>query len=385
VQRLLRRPYWRRVWVLQEVVVARVVQVVCGYRWLPFEVFVQAIAALKRKLLEDLENSDSDSTVPRMKFIGPYPLERMIELREQRTRLSNIQLSGASPSGPITFLDFLVSCQNLESSDPRDRIYGLLGLETQATNYKRLVKVSYSKTSETLFCEVARALIEEDKTLRTISLACNMRSLGNQQLSLPSWVPNWTCKEQMTLLYLGTRGPFKNTNTYRVDIMQHVRFSSNCRILSAQGFVHDTISTVHPSWSLDYGLNMEVLSETLRNRTLPNGLPMIQAFFHAISTNWDFLSDLPLWESPQTSLAQAYCFLTSFVADPSSAEGPALLMSLARSFFERPRPDFQLLIEMILTGDEDMFSSLPLSKALAPYHLSDWVHAHGEKSNVLRN
>jgi hypothetical protein len=343
VKSLLQRPYWRRLWVLQEVVLAKTVQVVCGHRWLPFETFVQANSAWERLKKAVVSIPSAFGMLTPLYVYGLDPLERMIKLREEQRRVWNI-LSSGRPSGALPFLDLLMSCEHLKSSNPRDRIYGLLGLGMPATNYNQLVRPSYSKTVEAVFCEVARALVMDDESLRVISLACNSRKSNDQALLLPSWVPNWTCEQYLAPMYLYRRNSMEEKPN-RVNIMQHVRFSPDCRVLWAEGVIYDTVSVLRPSWSLEYETSMETFPETLRNYTLPNGMSMMQAFFQTISLNSDFATGKPLWVSSETSMIQAIQFLKRFVPNsPSAKELKDSIMDLMQSFFGELRPDLQSFI-----------------------------------------
>ncbi|CAH0017190.1 unnamed protein product [Clonostachys rhizophaga] len=96
LRRFLSRPYWSRVWIIQELCVAQRILLACGKRTVPWEIF-QAEA----------QGDPERSTHP--------------TLMELRTKLQSSKMSLGSL---LTF-----SAQSL-STDPRDRVFGLLGMAT---------------------------------------------------------------------------------------------------------------------------------------------------------------------------------------------------------------------------------------------------------------
>ncbi|OCL02173.1 hypothetical protein AOQ84DRAFT_382945 [Glonium stellatum] len=80
-------------------------------------------------------------------------------------------------------------------TDPRDRIYALLGLASDSTLLKILPDYSMSHTQ--LFTDVATAMMWHLQNVDHLSYCYRSTS----QLELPSWVPNWTIqKRQMPIL-----------------------------------------------------------------------------------------------------------------------------------------------------------------------------------------
>jgi hypothetical protein len=70
-----------------------------------------------------------------------------------------------------------------EATDPRDRIYGLLGLATG--DEVGLVKPDYTRSLEELFYSTAVATIQRSKNLNILSQLC-----GDRKLTLSSFVPD---------------------------------------------------------------------------------------------------------------------------------------------------------------------------------------------------
>lgn len=113
VQHLRTDPYWERLWILQEIGRARTLRVCFGnysYTWVHFIRLVT------------LHHSDGTR--------GPLRLDRL--LRQEQYR------------GSHTLKRLLEEHRDAKCSDPRDKVYGLIGLATDATTFH--IHMDYSKS-----------------------------------------------------------------------------------------------------------------------------------------------------------------------------------------------------------------------------------------------
>lgn len=97
---------------------------------------------------------------------------RQIELCQRFQKLECLALSWS-----LHHLRFL------QASNPRDRVYGVLGL-TQALQ----LDVDYSLSVEATYERTTRCIISESRSLEVLSQA----TLSQKKLKLPSWVPDWS-------------------------------------------------------------------------------------------------------------------------------------------------------------------------------------------------
>lgn len=111
LEELLARPWFRRVWILQEVASARSAVVVCGAKQVPARTFAQMPALLGIEKV--------DSHVQAVLDIMPGPL------RQKSWWTSNRDLS-----------TLLRKFRFSQAGDPRDRIYALLGISSDAYSQK---------------------------------------------------------------------------------------------------------------------------------------------------------------------------------------------------------------------------------------------------------
>ncbi|KAI0147140.1 hypothetical protein GGR57DRAFT_267101 [Xylariaceae sp. FL1272] len=87
-------------------------------------------------------------------------------------------------------MNILANTMRLEATDPRDKIYALLGIASDGQDYP---EVSYAVPAELLFLAYATYFAARGVIINTIRSAC-LNSCGG-----PSWVPNWNSKSIPTL------------------------------------------------------------------------------------------------------------------------------------------------------------------------------------------
>jgi hypothetical protein len=179
---LLGRPWWGRIWVVQELALAKHISFACGYDMISDTGF--------KHFLEHW-NSIMTGVVPMLLDHRPWAL---FEVRE-RLRLGE----------PLTLKDLLQisSKSQLEASDPRDQIFGLFSLAKDANALG--LRVNYGQSRDSLYIDVAKYLLDENN-LWMFSF-CRFKPLAAH--SLPSWVPDWS--DQSGIISLLQAGGGANT------------------------------------------------------------------------------------------------------------------------------------------------------------------------------
>lgn len=114
---LFDQEYWRRVWVVQEIVVASKVLVCYGRRSVKWEKFSRLI----KHLVDLSETGELRGYLSRLCFTGPAMLDRLRRVREDKGQ-------------GWSLASMLQLCIDAQSTDPRDKIYGLLGLQDPITD-----------------------------------------------------------------------------------------------------------------------------------------------------------------------------------------------------------------------------------------------------------
>jgi hypothetical protein len=163
-------PYWRRVWVIQEIAVAESVTVLWGraavdsdYGW----TWTQVANFIKRLMAEGTE------------------LERR-KLVQLPVHLVKIRERFMDPRGSIRLFDAIHWTTATLSTDPRDKIFALLGLCQDGVD---LVPVpNYRQPLETILQDMSRLMMRRN---RSLDLICMRGVASPGKSTLPSWVPDW--------------------------------------------------------------------------------------------------------------------------------------------------------------------------------------------------
>jgi hypothetical protein len=165
IARLLKRQYWQRVWIIQELAKASSVEVWCGTQMLTWDTFVKG--AQKWLSTSKLWASDYDHPVFTIKHFCDAE-------RSSRTGAARMLLSTA-----------MTRTLHCNSALHRDRVYALLGLTRDGTEMVPLP--NYVQSDPEVFESILRRMIVGQGQLDLILVA----SLGRSELSFPSWLPTW--------------------------------------------------------------------------------------------------------------------------------------------------------------------------------------------------
>ncbi|KAJ0110225.1 HET-domain-containing protein [Diaporthe amygdali] len=159
---LLLRPWFKRVWILQEALLSRArADVQCGRTTVPW-VAVQ-------KSMYRLESNQS------------IPLEIAQLLRPWAAILAPAQRNAG--------VCLLRWAKHQNCSDPRDKVYGVLSLVPE--KIRRHIDVDYSKTVSHVYID---AILAEIQATKEVHLLGDISPLADRMPDAPSWVPNWAPK-----------------------------------------------------------------------------------------------------------------------------------------------------------------------------------------------
>lgn len=232
IKGLTSRTWFHRLWIVQEIALGNDPAVVCGkhtFPWCALTLFIdfaymfQQFPAVQRAL-----------SFTRRAFVTT--LNSL-----NNARAISFARKGQNDWPEQPFLYSLWSLNGgLNSTDPRDRIYALLGLAT-AKKYRDALRPDYGIKVEDLFVEVARQLLMNKGSIQFLHMA----GIGHRHsLSLPSWVPDWTSLPSNMIHQLNLAGnPAQEGHT---KVYQR-RFSfgpTSPVVLTLQGEIVDSISLI---------------------------------------------------------------------------------------------------------------------------------------------
>lgn len=170
---LLKRGYWGRLWVMQEVYNAKQVHVYCGEDNLPWSIFRDAIGHSQRFC-----NSNSGLLRERL---GHSWLEEFKRCIVNFQTLCRPEITNQEP----VLLDVLCLGREKLCTDPRDKIYGLLGI--LPPHVANGLSPDYASSPNDIYINAAKYVLE---TTKSLDIICE--TIPHRKSKLPSFVPDWS-------------------------------------------------------------------------------------------------------------------------------------------------------------------------------------------------
>ncbi|KOS20759.1 Heterokaryon incompatibility protein 6 [Escovopsis weberi] len=260
VKRFASRSYWGRAWTVQEQSLARRGTILCGNRSVSASTFWSVAVALFHLRTE--------VSIPQ-----PEAVTAIIDLFPALSlRLGTVRGSKAARDVYLAILDHCVRTRGLfssyrrhcddpvlhvlleeprqlKSSDPRDRIYGLMGL---LPDNKLPVQPDYKLDVSQVYTRYWTAELQKPTGVKILGiLACQLDENDHALLHLPSWVPDFRGRLQEYVEWHShshSHSPMQSASpsddSYS-DLTPPLRWSSDGRELLVRGYLFDRIEDVH--------------------------------------------------------------------------------------------------------------------------------------------
>ncbi|KAA8570017.1 hypothetical protein EYC84_002355 [Monilinia fructicola] len=173
---LLDRPWFSRMWVVQEVALGHGAQLLCGQRVLSWRVLGLVVRLMVTMGLAKLL-SRHDGSYPRCMAQAPVVYDLKMSRENGRS---------------LTLEHSLFLCITFLATDPRDKIYALFGL---ATDIEELgINVDYNASVKEVYTDTTIKILNQGTSLSLLNAAGAGRYRHGQPITndneLPSWVPN---------------------------------------------------------------------------------------------------------------------------------------------------------------------------------------------------
>ena len=218
---ILNQSWWERTWTLQEILLARDAEILCGNFQVPWEDFYLAFSNIE----EHMYVSGCCANVQICSECQKYFNFRELVggLHEQRQRLKQSQ--------GLNLFDLLPQYRYRQVTEPRDKVYALLGLvdPDQSSRFDP----NYSCRVEDLFIKTAVCNISWCRSLQSLHFAANIES----SLNIPSWVTDWDSYRQ------GGIKTALQTRYEMYDAARGVEWSGTFRGMESEPFSNCTFST----------------------------------------------------------------------------------------------------------------------------------------------
>lgn len=194
-------PWWTRAWVYQEFMSAAQTHFLFGREsisWLALSPILDSYLSVVRYLVhqdevfQKLQQRSNTSQYRRMNLVR----ERADRATQAEGMVAHMVESKLRWSGPTKLIDLLSISRHYATSDIRDIIYAFLGLAYPG--YGIIPDYSSKKSICNLLIEVAKSIIQFDDNLEILTHTSDKGAFAG---SLPSWVPDWTCKEEPAIRF----------------------------------------------------------------------------------------------------------------------------------------------------------------------------------------
>lgn len=206
ISEVLYRPWFRRMWIIQEVLSARKGVVMCGKDIIELGLFLNIINSVHR--------------VDMLKQVLSYHPNR-VELSDgpMRVSLGQLRFLLTAKFGNVnpfmlwkfnpTLLNFLAETRWAEATDSRDKVYGILSLAQTEKNLGywynkdeeerewRPFTVDYGIPASDVFINVSRAIISSTNSLDILRFSGYDASRPQR---FPSWAPDWASSKPQIIL-----------------------------------------------------------------------------------------------------------------------------------------------------------------------------------------
>lgn len=177
--KFLARPWFQRVWIIQEIVFSKKIRFLCGKTYISWDdMTIFVLCMIKHDLVQYLglngppqETSASDSACG-----------RLLDIFSTQTDFANF-------TSRVSLLTSLVYGRGAQATDPRDKVFAVMGMTLT------IINPDYTKATFDVYTEAAQSV---QPTYMAEMLSC----VDHDQpvTGRPSWVPDWSTPRHTTAL-----------------------------------------------------------------------------------------------------------------------------------------------------------------------------------------
>ncbi|KAK3366736.1 heterokaryon incompatibility protein-domain-containing protein, partial [Lasiosphaeria ovina] len=175
IQKLLQRPCRSRVWIVQEALLSANPVVRCGDVAIPMSKFARLDDIRRGRHHEKQQNIDLQNSITRHSFALSNPSRKAI------TEGTPSRLSAWAPM-----------LTGFHASDPKDKIYGLLGLCTQEDRDVNRVMYGDGLTLVQVYTRAQASFLVSDRSLIHLQFDQDNKAMALKDVFLYSWVPDFS-------------------------------------------------------------------------------------------------------------------------------------------------------------------------------------------------
>ena len=214
LRNLLNRPWFERLWIVQEIIMAAGnMTLLYGDSFIAWDTLAEVVVTMEINGLSWLIVQSIDEGADP---VAPAGLLNTACVHAMKN-MKNMQQ-------PICLQLALIYCLRFKATDPRDKIFALLGLATDASD--PVLHPNYGATARDVFTVSSSYMMNTNKSLRILHIA----GIGwsRQILDLPSWVPDWSAPHRAIIF-----GDMADNASYRAS----ASLPSNVKAGPSPGFI----------------------------------------------------------------------------------------------------------------------------------------------------
>ncbi|KAI1869242.1 uncharacterized protein JN550_005872 [Neoarthrinium moseri] len=239
------RPWFHRVWIVQEVSLCPNTVFVCGHKTVPVDYVVHTNHIFSTAIKQSLK-SGPDMGFQQLALQALSP--RTVPLLSTRRRRQRFQNGVGDGDELFHLLRKLFVESDTKATQSRDRIYGLLGLAVDSKDLA--IKPDYSTADPALaFTSVARAMIRNGR-VELLSFSQFPKEPGLE--NLPTWVPDWRSNLLPSYYVI-----FESAEDHLLGASGNTKVSlaptNEQNILGIRGYIVDSIDEVGSAWDASGG------------------------------------------------------------------------------------------------------------------------------------
>ncbi|KAH7246640.1 heterokaryon incompatibility protein-domain-containing protein [Fusarium tricinctum] len=249
---ILNRPWWSRVWTVQEMVLAPTAIIMCGdLSASSSDVQRTCTNVLMHTVSDAFDTGDDD---------GVGDLGDLMSDPDGKLYIASVRLHRSFNTK--TELGALLQLHRwLRAKDPRDKVYGCLGIAESTYG----IEPDYTVSTVECYTRAAFNIISGSRSLDIFSALRRPSCIEATLTGLPSWVPDWSydfvsvpdeekgpsginnpvIRENVrTPILLETRGAYPEFKASKSDMPFTTRLLSDGKTLVLRGFIVDEISSI---------------------------------------------------------------------------------------------------------------------------------------------
>ncbi|KAK0649747.1 heterokaryon incompatibility protein-domain-containing protein [Cercophora newfieldiana] len=305
---LFQRDYWKRLWVVQEIFNAKDITVYCGPTKVSWDVYQDASMTFRseRHLLERHIRVGNGRYGPTTdQFTYPQVL-----VSGGPASLPNLRPIVEHTEEPL--LEILRACRRKLASDPKDKLFGVLGILPQKVRNE--FRADYSLSLKEIYTEIVDYILKTTEKLDVICDAIHF-PVHTSSANLPSFVPDWSHIPQSASMSHWDAYGFRASGDTRAicrfldDRLNKLEISAiDLGTVKVRGSAVGTLCTCD-DFILAFLQWRALLLQTMEHESDKGKIAAEQHFAKALCLG----QVLPQWERPKEWLAVCYHLFASML------------------------------------------------------------------------